>query len=121
MVRVHVQETLGDLLASRREEGSFTLRDAMARIGEAKQGVVVILRREGEAQELLQRIRDYHLEDKGIVLPRPPADVDRRRIGVGAQILADLGVRKMRLIGTPRVFHGLSGFDLEVVSYLESR
>jgi len=52
-------------------------------------------------------------------LPRPEAGGDLRTYGVGAQILSDLGVRQMRVLSAPKKVHGLSGFGMEVVEYVE--
>jgi Xaa-Pro dipeptidase len=71
-----------------------------------------------EASDLVKRIRDYQLQDRGINLPRPEPSSDLRGYGAGAQILADIGVRKMRIIGAPKKLHGLAGFGLEVVEYV---
>ena len=60
------------------------------------------------------------MEDKGETPPRREASTDLRTYGTGAQILLDLGVRKMRVMSAPKRIHGLSGFGLEVVEYVAS-
>jgi len=77
------------------------------------------LRRPEKGGDLVRRIRDYQLKDKGIHLPKPAAGIDLRTYGAGAQILADIGVGKMRILGAPKKVHGLAGFGLEVVEYVQ--
>ena len=110
-VRVHVQNTLADALAGTEGRG-WPLRDVMQTIDKAGEGVIVFLRQAETPRDMVQRIESMiqvHAEDEH--------GDDQRTYGIGAQILADLGVRKMRLLSAPKVFHGLSGFGLEVVDY----
>lgn len=118
LVRVHMADTLSDMLQVQRSDCGWPLRDTMARIAQAGRGIVVILRRQESSNELIERIRNYQLEDQGVHLPRQAPTSDLRTYGVGAQILTDLGVRKMRIMGAPRRMHGLAGFGLEVVEYV---
>ena len=119
LVRVHLQDTLCDVLGSRREDCGWPLRDTLRRIADAGAGVAVVLRNAEDTGELVRRIRDYQLKDKGINLPKPAASIDLRTYGAGAQILADIGVGKMRVLGTPKKVHGLAGFGLEVIEYIK--
>ena len=121
LVRVHLQDTLCDVLGSQREDSGWPLRDILRRIADAGVGVAVVLRKAEEAGELVRRIRDYQLKDKGINLPKPAASMDLRTYGAGAQILADIGVGKMRVLGAPKKVHGLAGFGLEVVEYVNNK
>ena len=89
-------------------------------IADRGEGVLVLLRGEEDERHLVQRIRDYQMQDRGINLPKPDPNPDLRSYGVGAQILMDLGVRRMRVLGTPKRLHGLSGFGLEIVEYVEN-
>ena len=118
LVRVHMADTLCDILQVRRGDCGWPLRDVLSRIVQAGAGVVVILRKGELPGELIQRIRDYQLEDQGVYLPRQGPSADLRTYGIGAQILTDLGVRKMRVMGAPRRMHGLGGFGLEVAEYV---
>jgi 3,4-dihydroxy 2-butanone 4-phosphate synthase/GTP cyclohydrolase II len=118
LVRVHMADTLCDILQVRRGDCGWPLRDTITRIAQAGTGIVVILRRQESPGELIERIRNYQLEDQGVHLPRQAPTSDLRTYGVGAQILTDLGVRKMRVMGAPRRMHGLAGFGLEVVEYV---
>ena len=117
LVRVHVQNTLGDVAMATAPDLGWPLRDALQRIASEGRGVAVILRWPESPQRLLERVRMLHNS------PEPTrgrtAPTDRRVLGAGSQILADIGVRRMRLMSAPQVFHGLGGFGLEVVEHIE--
>ncbi|WP_348766860.1 bifunctional 3,4-dihydroxy-2-butanone-4-phosphate synthase/GTP cyclohydrolase II [uncultured Salinisphaera sp.] len=120
LVRVHVRNTLADMLGVRHGDFGWPLRDTLARVAEEGCGVVVVLRKPETARELIERIRIV----EGKVPPHAPDGVgDESRIlrtyGVGAQILTDLGVRRMRVLSAPMRLQGISGFGLEVVEYLQ--
>ena len=119
LVRVHLQDTLCDVLGSQRNDVGWPLRDTLRYIAAAGAGVAVVLRKKEDAGELVRRIRDYQLKDKGVNFPKPAASIDLRTYGAGAQILADIGVGKMRVLGAPKKVHGLAGFGLEIVEYVE--
>jgi len=118
LVRVHLQSTLCDLLGSRDQDCGWPLRRAMQRVQREGQGVIVALRKPEDNRELVRRIRNLQL-GMGVAARRAPAQAELRTFGVGAQILADLGVRRMRVLSAPKIMHGLSGFGLEVVEYVE--
>jgi len=116
MVRVHLIDTLRDVLGVRDATDAWTLRAALARIAAAQCGVVVILRQGESPRELADAVR---------VAARPEAAAERthtgtvlRTIGVGAQILQDLGVRRMQVLSAPKHVHGLAAFGLEIVGYI---
>ena len=114
LVRVHLQNTLSDVVGVHWEELGWPLRNAMARIAR-EGGVLVILRQAEDPARLVQRLRSHpaELADEGA-----PAASVLRTYGVGAQILLDLGVKRMRVLSQPKKMHGLSGFGLEVVEYV---
>ena len=118
LVRVHLQDSLCDLTGSRRSDCGWPLGAALQRIAEQESGVVVILRQREEAKELLRRIQDYQARDDGEDLPSREKVADLRTYGLGAQILSDLGVRRMRVMSAPRKMHAISGFGLEVTEYI---
>ncbi len=117
LVRVHVQNTLSDVTLASVPDLGWPLRDALQRIAAEGQGVAVILRWPESPPRLLERVRMLHNS------PEPTraraAPTDRRVLGAGSQILADLGVSRMRLLSAPQVLHGLGGFGLEVVEHIE--
>ncbi|WP_089724410.1 bifunctional 3,4-dihydroxy-2-butanone-4-phosphate synthase/GTP cyclohydrolase II [Candidatus Thiosymbion oneisti] len=121
LVRVHLQNSLCDLFGTSHSGCGWPLRDAMRRITEAGEGVVVVLRNRDHAEDLLAQIKDFNRQDReDRTRPRRRDRNELRTYGIGAQILADLGVRKMRVMSAPRSMHGISGFDLEVVEYVGS-
>jgi 3,4-dihydroxy 2-butanone 4-phosphate synthase/GTP cyclohydrolase II len=120
MVRVHVANVLTDLLHKQRGKlSSWSLSRAIQRIANEGKGVVVVIDNQESKEALLNRLRRYQDEDKGIESPRSDSSAALRNVGVGSQILADLGVHKMRLLSPEKKYHALSGFKLEVVEYIE--
>jgi 3,4-dihydroxy 2-butanone 4-phosphate synthase/GTP cyclohydrolase II len=120
LVRVHGRNLLGDLFAAKRHESSLSLRHAMKRIAEDGCGVLVVIRKEEDDKSLVERIHQYQMEDHGIEMSqqREERTIDWRTTGTGAQILTDLGVHKLRVLGAQKKYMGLSGYDLEVVEYV---
>ena len=121
LVRVHVENTLCDTFGSRRTDCGWPLRDALKRIADEGQGVVIILRLADESDAIVNRIRHYSQQDQGIDLPAGESGEDLRTFGIGAQILTDLGVKQMRVLSAPKKMHALSGFGLEVVEYVHGQ
>ena len=118
-IRVHVCNSLMDLTFSRRDQGTWTIPGALERIAAEGNGVIVILRNDQSESDLVTRIRDFAREDEGADLPAIESKENLRTFGLGAQILLDLGVRRMRVLSTPKRMHGISGFGLEVVDYID--
>lgn len=120
LVRVHSECLTGDVLGSRRCDCGEQLERALAMIAGEGRGVLLYMRQEGRGIGLLGKLRAYELQDRGLdtvdanlALGYPP---DARDYGLGAQILAELGVRRMRLLtNNPRKYQGLSGYGLEIV------
>ena len=110
LVRVHVQNTLTDLLHLEREDLGISLAQALHTVRSASCGIVVVLSEDVSQEHVLARLRG---EDQAT--GEGPAQW--RLNGVGAQILADLGARQLRVLGTPRRQVALAGFGLEVVGY----
>jgi 3,4-dihydroxy 2-butanone 4-phosphate synthase/GTP cyclohydrolase II len=119
LVRVHGRNLLCDLFGARRDDTGLPLRRAMKKIADEGRGVLVVIRKEEDTKSLVERIHQYSMEDHGVARQSPEeSGEDWRTTGTGAQILADLGVRKMRVMGAPKKYLGLSGYDLEVVEYV---
>jgi len=111
VVRVHEPLSVMDLLDTGSTSHSWSIAGALAAIAEAGRGVVVLLHRPESPQELRQRALSAE--------PPVSAKVDLRNYGIGAQILRDLNVGKMRLLARPRKMPSMAGFDLEVTGYVE--
>jgi len=121
LVRVHIHDSLYDLTGSLRPDAGWPVGDALRRVAAEGHGVVVVLRPPEPAGEIIARIDAYRREDAGEALPQQDSGADLRTFGLGAQILADLGVRRMRVLSAPKRLHALSGFGLEVVEYVNER
>ncbi|MEW6168454.1 MAG: bifunctional 3,4-dihydroxy-2-butanone-4-phosphate synthase/GTP cyclohydrolase II [Pseudomonadota bacterium] len=116
LVRVHIRNTLQDVLGVRHEDFAWPLRRALQRVAEEGEGVVVLLRKPESSRELVQQIVSLNkaaLDEQA----HDPQQV-LRTYGIGAQILSDLGVRRMRVLSAPKRMQGISGFGLEVVDYV---
>ncbi|MDH5545190.1 MAG: bifunctional 3,4-dihydroxy-2-butanone-4-phosphate synthase/GTP cyclohydrolase II [Gammaproteobacteria bacterium] len=118
LVRVHLRDDVTDVLNAERDGLPLPMRKAMQAIAREGSGIAILIRKEIAANDLIKRIRNYQLQDGGGILPQPEPAGDLRTYGLGAQILADLGVKKMRVIGAPKRMHGISGFGLEVTEYV---
>ena len=118
LVRVQVQNTLSDLVDIKLEGEHWPLRQALQRVAEEGAGVVVILRPEEPADALVEQIKAYHMPEENRQEPGDNEPDELRTYGVGAQIIADLGVQKMRVLSAPKIVHGIAGFGLEVVEYV---
>eukprot|EP00240_Pyramimonas_obovata_P001395 CAMPEP_0118940064 /NCGR_PEP_ID=MMETSP1169-20130426/30505_1 /TAXON_ID=36882 /ORGANISM="Pyramimonas obovata, Strain CCMP722" /LENGTH=501 /DNA_ID=CAMNT_0006884461 /DNA_START=68 /DNA_END=1570 /DNA_ORIENTATION=+ len=121
LVRVHSECLTGDIFASARCDCGDQLQLAMKKVAKEGRGVIVYLRgQEGRGIGLTHKLRAYNLQDQGRDTVEANEDlglpIDSREYGIGAQIMQDLGVRTMRLMtNNPSKYHGLKGYDLEVV------
>lgn len=118
LVRVHLRNTLSDMIGAESDQFGWPLRRAMKRVADEGGGVIVVLRKSEASRDLVQQII-------GLNRPlSPPMDDHQadpkvlRTYGIGAQILFDLGVRRMRVLSSPKRLQGISGFGLEVVEYV---
>ena len=120
LIRVHVSDSLNDLTGSRRDEHLWSIGGALERIAGEGAGALIILRSHETEQDILSRVRTYEQQDQGVVLPSIESGHDLRTFGLGTQILLDLGLSRVRVLGTPRRLLGISGFGLEIVEHVES-
>ncbi len=119
LVRVHMRNTLADTLFIEHPNFSWPVRSALKRIAEEDSGILLLLRKPENPQAIVRQIVGLNIagdEDAGGSVHDQRAVL--RTYGIGAQILTDLGVRKMRVLSLPKRMQGISGFDLEIVEYV---
>lgn len=117
MVRVHLPNTLCDVLRLRRSGCGDALTVAMQKIVAHGCGIVILLGKQQDDNEIVRRIRNFQFAE-GASPTESMEGEDLRTYGVGAQILADLQVHQMVVLGSRKKLHGLAGFGLEILDYL---
>jgi len=115
LVRVHLTDSLRDLIGVIADRG-MPLRTALERLAREEDGVLVILRQSDSPRELMDAVRA--LGDPTPQHPHSEGGTVLRTYGIGAQILQDLGVTRMRVLSPPKQMHGISAFDLEITEYV---
>jgi 3,4-dihydroxy 2-butanone 4-phosphate synthase/GTP cyclohydrolase II len=118
LVRVHIQDTLGDVLGVQATALGWPVTDAIRRISEEETGIVIILREQESSRDLMDAVEDLSLKPDQLNEKRINDD-GLRTYGVGAQILRDLGVSQMRVLSAPKQMYAISGFDLKITEYVE--
>ena len=114
LVRVHEPLSVLDFLNPGGGRHTFSLDAALQTLAQAESGVAVLLHRPEPGQDILSALTG---PDQSA---RPPAKWDPRTYGIGAQILRDLGVRRMKLLASPRRMPSMTGFDLEITGYVST-
>jgi 3,4-dihydroxy 2-butanone 4-phosphate synthase / GTP cyclohydrolase II len=118
LVRVHLQDTLGDVIGVQSRSLGWPLDSAIERISKEDVAVIVVLRDQETSRDFMDAVEgiDQHHDD---LTHRRSGDAVLRTYGVGAQILRDLGLSKIRVLSAPKHMHAISGFDLEITEYVE--
>jgi 3,4-dihydroxy 2-butanone 4-phosphate synthase/GTP cyclohydrolase II len=118
LVRVHLQDTLGDVLGIQSPALGWPMDSVIERISREDVGVIVMLRDQQTSRELMDAVGSLS-EVMDDLESRRSGDEVLRTYGVGAQILRDLGVQRMRVLSAPKQMYAISGFDLEITEYVE--
>ena len=116
LVRVHIKDTLRDVVGVNNEKLGWPLRAAMRRVATETSGVVVILRPEESARDFMDSVRQLDAKPEQ---HRGGGATVVRTYGIGAQILKDLGLKRMRVLSAPKQLQGLAAFDLEITGYVD--
>ena len=116
LVRVHINDFMRDVVGVRSEKLGWPLRAAIRRVASEPSGVVVVLRPEEPPRDFMDNVRQ--LDAKPATARHQGATVVRT-YGIGAQILKDLGLKRMRVLSAPKQLQGLAAFDLEVTEYVD--
>ena len=117
LVRVHLQDTLGDVVGVRSSSLGWPLHSAIERIASEEAGVVVLLRDQETSRDFMESVEGLG-EKRDELESRRSGDSVLRTYGVGAQILRDLGLSKIRVLSAPKQMYAISGFDLEITEYV---
>jgi 3,4-dihydroxy 2-butanone 4-phosphate synthase/GTP cyclohydrolase II len=115
LVRVHIKDTLRDVVGVNNEQLGWPLRAAMRRVAQEESGVIVILRPEESPRDFMDSVRQLDAKPT----QHTPGATVVRTYGIGAQMLKDLGLKRMRVLSAPKQLQGLAAFDLEITSYVD--
>jgi len=117
LVRVHLQDTLGDVVGVQSDSLGWPIRNAIERIAKEEVGVIVLLRDQENSRDLIDAVENLDTHRDELEKHRS-GDAVLRTYGVGAQILRDLGLSKIRVLSAPKQMYAISGFDLEITEYV---
>jgi len=117
LVRVHLQDTLGDVVGVQSDSMGWPLQSAIERISAEETDVIVVLRDQESSRDFMDSVEalDQHRDE---LEDRRSGDEVLRTYGIGAQILRDLGLSKIRVLSAPKQMYAISGFDLEITEYV---
>jgi 3,4-dihydroxy 2-butanone 4-phosphate synthase/GTP cyclohydrolase II len=117
LVRVHLQDTLGDVVGVKSDSLGWPLHNAIERIAGEEAGVIVLLRDQETSRDFIDAVENLDVHHDDLEKHRS-GDAVLRTYGIGAQILRDLGLSKIRVLSAPKHMYAISGFDLEITEYV---
>ena len=117
LVRVHLQDTLGDVVGVQSDTLGWPLHNAIERIAKEEVGVIVLLRDQETSRDFIDAVENLDTAPDELEQHRS-GDAVLRTYGIGAQILRDLGLSKIRVLSAPKQMYAISGFDLEITEYV---
>ena len=117
LVRVHLQDTLGDVIGVKSDSMGWPLHNAIERIASEEVGVIVLLRDQETSRDFIDAVENLGMNRDELEDRRNGDDV-LKTYGIGAQILRDLGLSKIRVLSAPKQMYAISGFDLEITEYV---
>ncbi|MDJ0908049.1 MAG: bifunctional 3,4-dihydroxy-2-butanone-4-phosphate synthase/GTP cyclohydrolase II [Woeseiaceae bacterium] len=117
LVRVHIQDTLGDVIGVKSPSLGWPLDSAIERIAQEEAGVIVMLREQESSRDFVDAVENLgrHRDD---LTEQRSGDSVLRTYGIGAQILRDLGLHRIRVLSAPKHMYAISGFDIEITEYV---
>ena len=118
LVRVHLQDTLGDVIGVQSRSLGWPLHGAIERIAREETAVIVLLRDQETSRDFMESVEGL-VSASDDLKERRAGDNVLKTYGVGAQILRDLGLSKIRVLSAPKHMYAISGFDLEITEYVE--
>ena len=118
LVRVHLQDTLGDVIGVQGQSLGWPLNSAIERIAQEDTAVIVLLRGQESSRDFMDAVEGLEQQPDELT-ERRGGDSVLKTYGVGAQILRDLGLSKIRVLSAPKHMYAISGFDLEITEYVE--
>ncbi|MEM1174172.1 MAG: bifunctional 3,4-dihydroxy-2-butanone-4-phosphate synthase/GTP cyclohydrolase II [Pseudomonadota bacterium] len=119
LVRVHLADTLGDVIGVDNEALGWPIDSVIERVAREEAAVIVLLREQESSRDVVEAVKNLG-KPRDEVTRRRSGDSVLRTYGVGAQILRDLGVSRMRVLSAPKQMYAISGFDLEISEYVEN-
>ena len=117
LVRVHLQDTLGDVIGVQSSSLGWPLHSAIERISKEDAGVIVLLRDQETSRDFMDSVEAL-AEQRSELDEHRSGDMVLRTYGIGAQILRDLGLSRIRVLSAPKHMYAISGFDLEITEYV---
>ncbi|MFT5450709.1 MAG: 3,4-dihydroxy 2-butanone 4-phosphate synthase/GTP cyclohydrolase II [Enterobacterales bacterium] len=119
LTRVHLANLFSDMLhGNRTGSRSWSLDDAIERVAKEGRGIVLIIGNHEPLDNVSEQLKAFEEEDKGEQIAQSNTSNGSKRVGIGSQILAELGAHKLQLLSTEQKYYALSGFKIEIVNFI---